>query len=139
MAVWKFCQFFRTFLEKVLEFYHEVLGGDLDIMRHGDMGNTEHPDWVMHGQLSTPFGWDLMAGDHPNEEAPAKVGNTQACIWGDDSVRMTEIFNALAVGGTVQTALAQQMWGDSYGDLTDQFGIFWAVNISGNRTAPGDN
>ena len=118
---------------EALDFYKNVFGGELNTMTHGQMGNTEHPDWIMHGQLSTPFGWDIMGGDHPNEEAPTKVGNTQACIWGDDTEGMTKIFNGLAEGGSIQTPLEAQAWGDSYGDLTDKFGIFWAVNIAGQR------
>lgn len=120
---------------EALEFYKNVFGGELNTMTHGQMGNTERPDWIMHGQLSTPFGWDLMGSDHPNEEAPTKVGNTQAVIWGDDTERMTEMFNALSEGGTIQTPLAAQVWGALYGDFTDKFGIFWAFNVEGSGGA----
>lgn len=39
----------------------------------------------------------------------------------------------LAQGGTVKMPLAQAPWGDSFGMLTDRFGIDWMVNIAGKK------
>eukprot|EP01034_Spumella_vulgaris_P024354 gene24354-30683_t len=40
---------------------------------------------------------------------------------------MTNVFDALAVGGEVYMPLAKQFWGATYGKLTDRFGIKWSV------------
>ena len=42
---------------------------------------------------------------------------------------MSKQFAALGEGGEITTPLAEQMWGDVYGDLTDKFGIIWAFNV----------
>jgi PhnB protein len=50
-------------------------------------------------------------------------------IIGADEARLRAIFDGLASGGTVRTALAKQFWGDVYGAVTDKYGIGWQVNI----------
>jgi uncharacterized glyoxalase superfamily protein PhnB len=42
---------------------------------------------------------------------------------------VTEVFNRLSQGGRVDMPLAKQLWGDTYGQLTDKFGIHWMVDI----------
>ena len=32
--------------------------------------------------------------------------------------------------GTVQEPLKQQFWGDTYGELTDRFGMNWLLNYT---------
>jgi PhnB protein len=34
------------------------------------------------------------------------------------------------VGGKVDMPLAKQFWGDTFGMVTDKFGIRWMVNIA---------
>jgi len=38
-------------------------------------------------------------------------------------------FNGLAKGGKISMPLAKQFWGDTFGIVTDKFGIQWMVNI----------
>jgi uncharacterized glyoxalase superfamily protein PhnB len=38
------------------------------------------------------------------------------------------LFERLARGGKVTTALGIQPWGDYYGKLTDRFGVQWMLN-----------
>ena len=51
-------------------------------------------------------------------------------LQGDDSAKLTGYFNGLAAGGKVDMPLAKQFWGDTFGMLTDRFGVHWMVNIS---------
>ena len=119
--------------EEALMFYHSVFGGDLKITRFRDFGMVEDtPDWVMHGQLDTDMGWSLMASDNPGGVTGGSRINV--CIWGDDEQRMTEFFNALAQGGTVEMPLEKQEWGDSFGGLRDRFGVDWGVNIGSKES-----
>lgn len=50
-------------------------------------------------------------------------------IAGDDLEALTAAFSGLAQGGTVSTPLEKQMWGDTYGEVVDQFGVAWMFNI----------
>ena len=38
------------------------------------------------------------------------------------------LFERLARGGQVTTALGIQPWSDCYGKITDQFGVQWMLN-----------
>lgn len=39
-----------------------------------------------------------------------------------------EVFNALAVGGSVTMPMQQTFWVESFGMVDDQFGLSWMVN-----------
>lgn len=122
---------FRGEAAEALNFYASVLGGEPQIMRHGEMG-AEGPDadLVMHGQLDAPNGMRIMASDIPSfMEAPTGgEGGVSLCLHGDDDA-LRGYFTALSEGGTVGMPLEKQMWGAEYGDLVDKFGIRWSVNI----------
>ena len=47
-----------------------------------------------------------------------------------DREALTRYFSGLSEGGTVETELATQMWGDDYGAIVDRFGVRWMFNIA---------
>ena len=118
---------------EALEFYRSVFGGKVEIMPFGAMGDSgDFPaDAAMHGQLDTEAGWTIMAADSTKPGDAVVRGGSTMCVWGDELETLSQQFDKLAEGGTVTTALAKQTWGDTYGDLTDRFGIAWGFNISG--------
>ena len=126
---------------EALEFYHSVLGGSLSLMRYdsipGMMGDADEGDKIMHGQLETEDGMTIMAADYPASMAgfpDASVGGQSVCVSGDDSERITAIWHALTDGATVNEPFAQAPWGDTFGMLTDRFGVAWMLSLS---PAPG--
>lgn len=128
---------FRGNAREALEFYHDVFGGELTINRYdsipGVMGDEDEADNVMHGQLDTPSGFTLMAADMPASMADSPdsaSGGTSVCVFGDDVVRLTEIWEALSEGAVIRMPLAKAPWGDTFGDLRDRFGITWMVSAS---------
>lgn len=121
-----------------LEFYHSVLGGSLSLMQYdsipGMMGSADEGNKIMHGQLETEDGLTLMGADLPSAmaDAPdATSGGQPICISGDDTERITAIWHALANGATINEPFARAPWGDTFGMLTDRFGISWMVSLSG--------
>ncbi|MFB4349206.1 VOC family protein [Microbacterium sp. CR_7] len=123
---------FRTEARQAMEFYREVLGGDLEITTFGEfpdmVQDRDQADLVMHAQLTTDDGLVLMASDTPigmTYEAPAGIsvslsGNTQA--------RTQEVWNALSAGATVTMPLDTPPWGGTFGMLVDRFGIAWMLH-----------
>jgi PhnB protein len=107
-----------------LEFYHQILGGTLDL----HPANAQGGDRIQHGRLVAD-GVHLIAVDgHPNY--PAQVGEHMAlALSGTDAERLTRIFDALAAGGTIKMPLTTQPGGTRVGWLTDPFGIGWMVQI----------
>ena len=117
---------------EAMKFYHSILGGELTMQtfEESKMARTpEEKNLIIHAALKNE-GLTFMASDAmPSRQA--KVGdNVHMSISGNDGARLTKIFNGLANGGKVDMPLAKQFWGDTYGQLTDKFGIHWMVNIT---------
>jgi PhnB protein len=114
-----------------MEFYREVFGGELRLTTFGEFG-VEGPDAgrVMHSQLDTPAGDTLMGSDVMGHMTFTPGNTMTVALFGDDADELRARFARLADGGTVETPLEKQVWGDEYGACTDRFGTPWMVNIS---------
>ena len=122
---------FRDNAREAMEFYQQVFGGELTISTFGEFGMAEAgADLVMHAQLETSLGFTLMASDAPPGMDFSEGTGITVAITGDDVDDLRGYFAKLSEGGTVETPLELQMWGDEYGALTDRFGIPWMANIS---------
>ena len=115
-----------------MKFYQSVFGGELTMQTFGDAKMAETPtekDLIVHAVLkSGPI--TIMASDtHPSMKLT--VGNNvHMSISGGDRAGLTKMFNELAKGGKVDMPLAKQFWGDTYGQVTDKFGVHWMLNIT---------
>jgi PhnB protein len=117
---------------EAITFYADVFGGTTSIMTFGQMG-AEGPeaDKVMHGQLETDSGITLMVSDFPPGMTRQHGNDVTISLSGDDEATLRSWWEKLSAGGTVETPLEKQMWGDTFGACTDRFGVDWLVNISG--------
>jgi PhnB protein len=115
---------------EAMEFYREVLGGDLTLSTFGEFGLAGGPEehQIMHGQLETPAGFTLMGADVP-PGAEHRPGNAITVSLAGDDAELRTWFERLAEGGEVTVPLEKQMWGDEFGQLVDRFGVPWMVNI----------
>ena len=117
---------------QAMEFYKDVFGGTLTMNTFGEYGDPNAPgaDGIMHGQLETDKGFTLMGADTPpGMEAKNPGDNITISLSGDDEQELRGYWDKLSQGGTVTLPLEKQMWGDLFGQCTDQFGIAWMVNI----------
>ena len=118
---------------EALEFYHSVLGGELEIMTFGQSGmDGPYADQVMHGRIESEAGYTLMVADAPEEFTQVTPGtNVSLSLSGDadDADRLRGYFHALAEGGEVVEPLRVAPWGDEFGMLVDRFGFSWMVDI----------
>jgi PhnB protein len=119
--------------KEAMEFYHQILGGKLDLQPFKDAPGMEVPagyeDKIVHARLESD-GIIIMASEGMPDRSVTFGDNINLSLMGSDKAKLTEIFNALAEGGEVTMPLAGQFWGDTYGSLKDKFGIYWMVNIS---------
>ncbi|MFC7493527.1 MULTISPECIES: VOC family protein [unclassified Nocardioides] len=128
---------FRGQAREAMTFYQSVLGGELDVMTFGDMGGeamgvqASEVDNVMHSALSVSDAVQLMGSDVPSHMEGDFV-NGRISLSGDDEATLRGWFDGLAAGGTVNVPLEKAPWGDSFGDLTDKYGVSWMVNIAGS-------
>jgi PhnB protein len=123
---------FNGTTKDAMEFYQSILGGDLVMQTYGESGmsqSEEDKGKIMHAELRNKD-LSFMASDG-NPEHPVHMGdNIHMSIVGSDETLLSEWFDSLADGGTVDMPLAKQFWGDTFGMLTDKFGVHWMVNIS---------
>ena len=121
--------FFTTTCEDALAFYAECgLGRVVDILRYGDNGlpakNEAMRGKIMHAKFEGP-GVLFYASD--NDDAEPMRGSAHILMMRDRE-QTRQLFEQLARGGQVTTALGIQPWGDYYGKLTDRFGVQWMLN-----------
>ena len=84
---------------------------------------------IVHAALETDS-LSLMASDTHPDEPPSVGNNVHLSLTGQDANKLTEIFKGLSQGGNVDMPLAKQFWGDTFGMVTDKFGVHWMVNIA---------
>lgn len=125
---------FDTQTREAMQAYQQVFGGELSMSTFGEYGaEGEVAEGIMHANLTTPAGFTLMASDTPpGMPAAGRDGNVTISISGDDEAELRGYWDGLAEGGQVTMPLEPQMWGDTYGTLTDRFGTMWMVNIAGS-------
>jgi PhnB protein len=84
----------------------------------------------MHGVLETPAGFTLMGADTPPGMEHRTPAAASISLSGDDAEELRGYWERLGDGATITMPLAKQVWGDTFGMLTDRFGIEWLVNIA---------
>ncbi len=123
---------FQGRAREAMEFYHKVLGGDLDLQTLNEQGVPKPAgpgDRITHSRLEAD-GALIITGSDGHPDYPATVGdNMGIAVGGTDKGRLTKIFSDLAEGGKVKMPLAEQSRGADVGWLTDKFGINWMVSI----------
>ena len=123
---------FATNARQAMEIYKSVFGGDLNVTDFGQGGMPHDPaesGKVMHAQLRSAGGFVLMGSDTPASMGSPRA-NGQISLSGNDEAELTGYWNKLSDGAAVVMPLAKAPWGDSFGMLTDKFGVPWLVNIS---------
>jgi PhnB protein len=91
-------------------------------------------DKIMHAMLATENGMVLMAAD-TSPGMPYNPGNNIAIsLSGDNEEELKGYWSKLSVGAKIAMPLDKAPWGDTFGMLTDVFGINWLVNIAGKKS-----
>ncbi len=126
--------FFTGTARDAMTRYHEIFGGELDIMSFADLpAGEEMPsevpdDLVMHAALKFGDGDLLLASDDPTGDGGGMKGASINVTLADrDDAR--RIFDELAEGGSVGMPLAETFWSPMFGACTDRYGVNWMVNV----------
>jgi len=124
---------FLTNTRQAMEFYKNVFGGKLTMSTFKEFHSPVAPgeeNLIMHAQLDTDNGITLMASDTPTGMEYNPGTNIGVSLSGDNENELRGYYQKLIKGGTVTMPLEKAPWGDTFGMLTDQFGINWMVNIN---------
>lgn len=111
--------------------YQAALGGELTLMRYGDMPEAPPElagsDLVMNAALVTDELGTLRASDFP----PGVSGEAQAavtvCLELGDAERGRQLFDELAAGGAVIQPYGPSFFTEGFGMFADRFGTHWMV------------
>jgi PhnB protein len=131
--------FFKGNCREAMEFYKSVFGGELTMSTLGEspkevleqmkIDESRHNE-IMHASLRGPV--NLMGSD--SQMASDHAAKVELSLGSTDENQMRPIFDKLAEGGKVKMPLEKQFWGDTFGMLTDKFGVDWNMNIGSNMS-----
>ncbi len=128
---------FKDNAKEAMEFYKSVLGGELTMttFREGMHDQSPTADNIMHAQLTVGPEMTLMASDTPPEMQANPGASVTISLSGEESdeEKLKGYWEGLSEGGTVNYPLEKAPWGDTFGMLTDKFGMEWMVNIAGPK------
>jgi PhnB protein len=110
-----------------IDFYKAAFGAE-EIVRH--LAPTG--DKIMHAALQINGGVLMLNDDFSH--SMGGTCQTPEALGGNPLVLHLQVTNAdaawakaLAAGATVKFPLADQFWGDRYGQVSDPFGYNWAI------------
>jgi PhnB protein len=121
---------------QAMEFYQSVFGGELTVSTYQDYQMAENPAdgvKIMHSQIVVENRILLMGADTPNRMEYQSTSNISISLSGDNEDELKGYYEKLSAGGTVTQPLEKAPWGDTFGMLTDRFGVKWMVNILGPK------
>ncbi len=126
--------------EEAFKFYQSVFGGELQLVRYGELENNmglEGDDLNLIGNVMLPLVGDtvLYGGDVPEVfGAPAEVGNQlQINIETERADEAERLFNDLSNSGEVKMPLQETEWAEKFGLCSDKFGVEWMVMFIGEK------
>jgi PhnB protein len=124
---------FQDQTRDAMTFYQGVFGGELRISTFKEFQASQDPsddDKIMHAQLEGENGIVFMAADTPSSMEYRPGTNFSMSLSGEDESVLRGYFDKLVEGGQVTMPLEKAPWGDTFGMLTDRFGVSWLVNVN---------
>jgi PhnB protein len=124
---------FKDNAREAMEFYKSVFGGKLAISTFKEFHASQDPaedNKVMHSVLEADNGITFMASDTPAGMEYHPAAGISMSLSGDNEPELRGYWDKLSQGGQVAMPLEKAPWGDTFGMLSDRFGINWLVNIS---------
>lgn len=116
--------------KEAMTFYHQCLGGNLEIMPFGDSGievPDEAKDKTMHAVL-TIDSIILMASDTMPGQNITFGSNMSLSINCSSREEVDKLYASLGEGGIQTMPLQDTFWGAYFGMLDDKFGVQWMFN-----------
>ena len=128
---------FKDNAREAMEFYKSIFAGELTMstFKEGMNDNGPTADNIMHAMLVIGPEMTLMASDTPPgmESNPgASVGMSLSGVASDEE-KLKGYWKGLSEGASITVPLDKSPWGDTFGMLTDKFGMEWMVNIAGKK------
>jgi PhnB protein len=127
---------FKDNTREAMEFYQTVFGGKLVMSTFKELHASQDPsedNKIMHSVLEADNGITFMASDTPDRMEYRVGTNFSMSLSGDNEAELKGYYEKLSDGGNIIMPLQKAIWGDTFGMLTDKFGVSWLVNIAGQK------
>jgi len=127
---------FKGQAKEAVEFYKAIFGGKLTMSTFKEGGapvGPEEENNIMHAELQADNGITLMVSDTMAQMNYTPGTNISISLSGDNEAELKGYWDKLSDGAKITQPLEKAPWGDTFGMLTDKFGIGWLVNISGKK------
>lgn len=127
---------FKDNTRDAMTFYKTVFGGKLTMNTFKEYNASQDPaedNKIMHAELAADNGVSFFAADTPNGMNYRPGENISMSLTGENEPELKSYFQKLSAGGKVTMPLEKAPWGDTFGMLTDKYGINWMVNITGPK------
>jgi PhnB protein len=127
---------FKDNAREAMEFYKSVFGGTLQMNTFKEFNASENPgddNKIMHAELETSSGMTIMASDTPARMAYEPGNTIRLSLTGDNESELRRYYDKLVQGGKADMPLNKSQWGDTFGMVTDKYGIEWMVNIAAKK------
>jgi len=120
---------FKGNCREAIQFYKNALNAQVlftQTFGESPMSGMGPAENIMHCSLQVGES-KIMMSDSPSHE-PAGTGDISLAIGLNDPEQARQFFDNLAKDGKVIMPLAKTYWAESFGMLTDKFGIKWMIN-----------
>jgi len=126
---------FKDSAKEAVEFYQTIFGGQVYSDTFEKFASSEMPvaeedkQKIMHAYLKGDNGIELMMADTPTGMSYQDGARITLTLNGDDETTLRGYWDKLAEEGTITMPLGKAPWGDTFGMLTDKFGVHWMIDI----------
>lgn len=129
--------FFSGNCTEAFQRYHEIFGGDLQVMTHAELPEGAEPmpgaepHHVMHASIRIGDSL-LMGSDDPTGDGGPKTG-VAVSYSAPDVAETKRVFAALSDGGEVQMKVEPTFWSPGFGACVDRFGVSWMIDTEAEQ------
>jgi PhnB protein len=124
---------------EAFEYYKSIFGGELQLVRFGDLPEMQAPEHVRDkvANVALPLidGSALMGSDSVEGFGPPlQVGNDFSIALETDSADEADtLFAKLSDGGEVTMPMQGTSWAERFGMCKDKYGVQWMFNFTGSK------
>jgi PhnB protein len=124
---------FQDNCNEAMQFYRELFGGELDIMRIGESPAKEHfpeelYDQILHATLNNGA-FNIMASDMCGQGDLMQGNSVELSLDCDSKEEIEHLYQKLSEGGQVVQQLAPQFWGSLFAMVIDRYGVRWMLSL----------
>lgn len=123
---------FEDNCKDAMKFYHELFGGDLEIMKISDSPSKNDFPEKLHNQILHAClvnkDFNMMASDMCGQGDLKQGNSVQLNLNCSSEEEINQLYKSLAEGGKILSELKAEFWGALFAMVIDRFGVRWMLS-----------